>query len=78
VEIEWISNLNENPCCFLMISGEMMVFGSSCALPRGSWDVFRGSVVPGEPRAISMYKGWSFFKKKGSRDAKSRKSVNKL
>ena len=32
------------------------LFGSSWALPRGPWDVFWG--------AISMYKDWSFSKKK--------------
>jgi len=70
------------------------LFGSSWALPRGSWDVFWGSVVRVEPkRTILRTSSWGswqsfwepfllqgleFFKKKGSREAKSRKSVKKL
>ena len=36
------------------------LFGSSWALPRGSWDVFWGSVVPVEPtRTILRTSSWS-------------------
>ena len=56
MEIDWISNLNENPYRFLMILGEMMQKGRKADGCSRAWGVLLG--------AISMYKAWSFSNKK--------------
>ena len=54
------------------------MFGSSWALPRGSWDVFWGSVVPVEPkRMILRTSSWASWRQVCCRKGNGRQSRKK-